>query len=461
MKKTIFSTIIASLLVFAGCQNEELVKESTDNSGKKVTLTAHIAGSADSRVTLDDVNNVIKMGWRKDANNPETFTVYNEGLDDLPFVQDLKLDADGNTFSCEREIDEDFFDDNTHAYYGYTLTNTGSNYTLSYNLSEQDGTLNEDYVLMQAPIAENSTDITFQHKTAILEFVFNNGEYNNTNIKSIVINNVKNVSEGLITVPRTNVANDKKGDIYIFLPIENANDYTVGHTFNFTVTDNDDNEYTGSLSIKKSIELGKRYTAKVNLEETVNPEGIDLGLSVLWAPFNIGATSPEGYGDYFAWGETDPYPGNTYCSTFEIDRSVLISDNIIDENGNLTAEYDAATANWGNGWRMPTYKEWDELVNGCKWKQYTQNGIKGYLGTSKTNNRTIFLPFGSYYKNNDEPSNYNYGYLWLATVKTSNTEKINAACAIFYYVNDYMCQVSNDPQFSRRNRLPVRPVKSK
>ena len=82
MKKIIFSTMIASLLAFVGCQNEELVNDNnTDNSGKKVILTANIQGAADSRVALtpdtdNEGNPIVKVAWREyDENNPETFFV--------------------------------------------------------------------------------------------------------------------------------------------------------------------------------------------------------------------------------------------------------------------------------------------------------------------------------------------------------------------------------------------------
>ena len=83
MKKIIFSTMIASLLAFVGCQNEELVNDNnTDNSGKKVILTANIQGAADSRVALtpdtdENENPIVKVDWRTfDSTNPETFAVY-------------------------------------------------------------------------------------------------------------------------------------------------------------------------------------------------------------------------------------------------------------------------------------------------------------------------------------------------------------------------------------------------
>ena len=120
---------------------------------------------------------------------------------------------------------------------------------------------------------------------------------------------------------------------------------------------------------------------------------VDLGLSVKWACCNVGAESPEGYGDYFAWGETSPKSSCTESntSTYGLSTSTLQSRGIIDANGNLTAEYDAATANWGSAWRMPTLDETEELRNKCTWEWTTQNGVYGRKVTGPSGN-SIFLP---------------------------------------------------------------------
>lgn len=111
---------------------------------------------------------------------------------------------------------------------------------------------------------------------------------------------------------------------------------------------------------------------------------VDLGLSVKWACCNVGANSPEEYGDYFAWGETTPK------STYTFENSKTYKKNIGDISGN--AAYDAATANWGGSWRMPTYDECQELVDKCTWQWTTQNGVKGCKVTSNKNGNSIFLP---------------------------------------------------------------------
>lgn len=125
---------------------------------------------------------------------------------------------------------------------------------------------------------------------------------------------------------------------------------------------------------------------------------VDLGLpsNTLWATCNVGATSSEEYGDYFAWGETQPkalYDWNTYLY---YDGSSLTKYNESDGLTTLLPEDDAATANWGSDWRMPTEEEWQELYDNTTITWTTQNGVGGRLFTA-TNGNSIFLPAGGEY----------------------------------------------------------------
>lgn len=126
-------------------------------------------------------------------------------------------------------------------------------------------------------------------------------------------------------------------------------------------------------------ESGSGSSSSPQTSEAVsNHEVVNLGLSVKWATCNVGATSPYESGDYFAWGVTDA--SNT--------SALYSSSDLEDEN-------DAATANWGSSYRMPTKDEFVELVNNCTWTFDATNG--GYLVTSKTNGNSIFLSAAGYY----------------------------------------------------------------
>ena len=155
-------------------------------------------------------------------------------------------------------------------------------------------------------------------------------------------------------------------------------------------------------------------------------EGVDMGLSVKWASVNIGANKPEEYGDYFAWGETETkskygystykwLQGKYYTLTkynTDYDHGDIIDDKIV-----LDKEDDAAVANWGGNWRMPTNAECVELCENTVWEEIIQNGVSGYKVTSKKNGNSIFLPLAGYYRHD--------GYLtgsiyWSSSLIPSN-----------------------------------------
>ena len=158
-------------------------------------------------------------------------------------------------------------------------------------------------------------------------------------------------------------------------------------------------------------------------------EFVDLGLpsGMLWATYNVGATKPTENGDYFAWGETEPkkdYSWSTYkwCtvdSTGALDK--LLKYNKIDSTTVLDPKDDAATANWGYAWRMPTMKESNELVNGCTWdwtKDFQGTKVAGMVGTSKVNGNIIFLPMANSYTGAKLTTTVDDGYIWSSTLST-------------------------------------------
>ncbi len=159
---------------------------------------------------------------------------------------------------------------------------------------------------------------------------------------------------------------------------------------------------------------------------------VDFGLTsgTLWATCNVGATNPEDYGDYFAWGETTT-KSTYYWSTYKYcngSSSTLTkyctssSYGTVDNKTTLEASDDAATANWGGAWRMPTRAEQQELFNECTWSWTTLNGVYGYRVTSKKDtSKSIFLPAAGYRGYTSLLSAGSNGYYWSSSLDSSST----------------------------------------
>ena len=193
-----------------------------------------------------------------------------------------------------------------------------------------------------------------------------------------------------------------------------------GNTATLTATPNEGCIFVNWTVNGKVVSTANPYTATItaNTEFVANfeyylsePTGIengygyvDLGLSVKWATCNVGANSPEEYGGYFAWGETEPknlfyWTNYKYCTGIDPDHLMTkyctdSSSGTVDNKITLDFEDDAAYVNWGNKWRMPTTDEYNELMdaNNCTWRWTTQNGVNGYKVISKINGNSIFLP---------------------------------------------------------------------
>lgn len=183
-------------------------------------------------------------------------------------------------------------------------------------------------------------------------------------------------------------------------------------------------------------------------------ESVDLGLSVKWATCNIGASSPEEYGDYFAWGETetkDDYSWESYkwCNgTQNTITKYCTDENVGNVDGRtiLTLSDDVAHVKWGNNWRMPTQDEISELVNNCTLQETTQKGVKGYLIISNNGN-SIFVPIAGIRVGTDIYTQYDH--YWSSTLDINNNKGANR----FYHYSPYWAYAKRCWGF------PVRPVK--
>ena len=178
---------------------------------------------------------------------------------------------------------------------------------------------------------------------------------------------------------------------------------------------------------------------------------VDLGLSVKWATCNVGASAPEEYGNYFAWGETstkEMYDVDN-CPTQGLGKSELQSQGYIDSEGNLTPQYDAATVNWGGSWRMPTYGELRELNKKCTWEWINTNDFKGYKVTGPNGN-SIFLPAAGYRNGSSLYDAGSYGDYWSSTPNDDND--------YYAYLLVFKFDLHDMYDFNRLNGQSVRPV---
>ncbi|MCD8302235.1 MAG: DUF1566 domain-containing protein, partial [Prevotellaceae bacterium] len=158
---------------------------------------------------------------------------------------------------------------------------------------------------------------------------------------------------------------------------------------------------------------------------TINGHGcVDLGLSVKWATCNVGASSPSDYGNYYAWGEASTK------SSYTEDNSKTYEKTIPDMVG--YSSYDAARANWGSTWRLPTASEIDELVC-CRREWTTMGGHEGYKVTGPNGN-SIFLPAAGWRYGTSLLGAGDYGYYWSSTPNESDTR---GAYYLFFYSGDF------------------------
>lgn len=202
-------------------------------------------------------------------------------------------------------------------------------------------------------------------------------------------------------------------------------------------------------------------TMQVALNVINGHEYVDLGLSVKWATCNVGATSPEEFGGNYAWGEIvekDEYselnykwndvtktPKSKYASYYIKKYNNDEDYGIVDNKYVLESSDDVATQTWGEEWRMPTYEEWNELRESCKWSWVEMNDVWGYEIKSKINENVIFLPVS----NKD-----NIGHYWSSTLNSiqlssfiANSVDFNSEAKMLNYYVGY-----------RESGRSVRPV---
>lgn len=215
---------------------------------------------------------------------------------------------------------------------------------------------------------------------------------------------------------------------------------------------------------KADGEVVKYETSEVSFVDfevvnTVQPVDLALPSGTLWSPVNLGANTEEEYGDYYAWAETETkelFTANSYAFYVDGDNWNVTGPGTTNIAG--IAEYDAATANWGNGWQMPTKEQFAELMAYCtvEWVQVNETNGRRFTGS---NGNSIFIPAaGRYYQKTKEEisstflDNGNiFGYYWSATRYEYN----NRNAETLYFSSGMM----KTNYFGREGGHTIRPVK--
>ena len=226
---------------------------------------------------------------------------------------------------------------------------------------------------------------------------------------------------------------------------------------------NGDMNHNGELDVEDITMIINGYLGGekewLNAQYTNTADGyefVDLGLSVKWATMNLGATSPEEYGDYYAWGETqtkDAYDWNNYqwsddgCKTFT-KYNTGKDYGTVDNRTMLDFADDAARASWGGTWRLPTRDELEELCEQCTWTKATQKGVKGYKVTGPSG-KSIFLPAAGYRSESSLVNDGSMGYYWSSS--------LNAATPLYAYFLHFN---SDGVHWNYSERYRGRPIRA-
>ena len=187
---------------------------------------------------------------------------------------------------------------------------------------------------------------------------------------------------------------------------------------------------------------------------------VDMGTGVKWATTNIGANSPEEFGDYFACGELETkseYTWDNYAHRDKKDSEYMIPANFIkgdEDNLEFEPKYDAARKIWGGSWRMPTQSEIRALRTGTTKEWVEQNGVAGYLLTSKKNGEQLFFPAAGYKEDKKTIYVGDHGYYWSSSIFDS---MVGEAYHL-YFKYSKNSQRFEPGFFAARCGMPIRPV---
>ncbi len=472
MKRIISLSLLATLAV-CGCQVKEIneITNETKNEPEAKVFTAIIEdNNTETKTSLDDEGNVL---WKQ---GDQVSIFAGSTINEQYQVTD---ESDGKTAAALNRVTSPGFVagtdiDNNIAYYPYTATagiaKSGSGYvisdiTLPATQTYAEGSFSNGAFPMTAVTSgANDYNLKFRNVLGGLKLQLTGtariASVSITGNRDEILCGAAEVTVANGVVPSINLKDASAKTVTLVcgtgvqLNAETATAFiialpamTMEGGFTVTVTDNDgvqmEIKTTKPQTITRS-NLLKMPTVTYEATSYSGHQYVDLGLpsGLKWATCNVGANSPEEYGDYFAWGETEPYYSSLDPLTWKDGKTAgyiwvsyqwcngssntLTKYNtnseygpVVDNKIILDIEDDAARANWGGSWRMPTYQDWTELREKCTWTWTTQNGVNGRLVTGP-NGKHIFLPAAGYRDAGGPYLEGSYGRCWSSSLDTDN-----------------------------------------
>ena len=467
-------TLLLAAMAFAACSNE--IDEITNNTatnpanGDGITFTAVFSvKNGTSRALTEPGDGTLSASWQV---GEQIAIVFNG---DKYVATVTEVDSEGNaTVSATLPAGTS---NNQAVTYIYPASAANGSGLRSDVLNAQNGTFATlsstldiatatGTLVVDGTTAQPNGTVTLVNQFAICKFQFKDAsDHAIEDITKLTITDLATTEKITVTTPSAQSA------VYVaMLPSNNSTKFEVvtgsGHTY--------------TKIANAHIEAGKFYHSTLQMMPRPDNSGtidgkayVDLWLpsGTLWATCNVGADSPEEYGDYFAWGETTPksnYNWETYRFCVNGEKTMLwkycLNSDLAyvgetDDLSELLPADDAATANWGSGWQMPSLNQVMELVNSeyttSEWT--TENGVKGRKITSNGNGNSIFLPVAGFYTDEGLQSAGSGGYNWTRTLMTNlNNIQNYKARSIRFHSGGFTYNTSYDRCYG----LTVRPVRT-
>lgn len=460
-----FGSIIASVVLVTGCNKPEAEQIGIQPNVKIASLEAFSPGTKTS--IQDNVHIVWSKGDRiivfdhKDSGQAYLLEDDSAGASSGRFtiIQGVGTEGSGAIFS------------NTLAYYPYDesvhVEKDGAKY-LIHNITfpheqiyAENGPAAESFPMLSINTDSNSA-ITFKNIGGIVRI----GIKGSKRISRITLSgNSKEILSGsatgiiteggkpsvlmdeggrtdvsVICEPAVQLNEEKETYFHISTP---PSEFAYG--FTITIECSDGETFTKSTDKQNPVKRSSILMMPSFREMPTSGKCVDLGLSVKWGGWNIGAYSPEEHGNLYSWGEIEPKSTYSFDTYLYLNNRTGAWSYIGDEISGT--QYDVASMKWGNGWRMPSRAEAEELIALCTKEHTRYNDIEGYFYIGPNGN-SIFIPLIQC--QNDNGSSAPNSYFWTSTYDRYYS---NGQCAVYFDIADG--QIGS---WYRYIGMPIRPV---